>query len=98
MPTKKTWTHVELRIPMFILAIGLSILVSEWANMMTQNIWLQQLAFPLILGLLVLAFELTKLSKKRVHAVWGIAIILSGLWIEALIEPGDYAWIRDIIL
>lgn len=90
MTPKVNWMYIELGVPLFILSIGLSLRASQWVNMITSNGWLQQLTFPLVLGLLVLVFELTKLSKMRVHALLGLVIILNGLWIEALIEPGDY--------
>lgn len=97
MNQNKDPMHIKLRIPLFILTLCFSIPASKWINMFTSGSWLQQLAYPILIILLTTLFEITKLSEKRVHLVWAAAIVLMGLGIEAMTEPGDYLWMRNML-
>ena len=99
MLQKNDRTYVMLRIPLFILALCLSIPGSQWiAYLAPDNEMLRQLAYPFLIILFVGLFEVTRLSHKRVHALFGIAIVLCALGVEMISEPGDYSWIWEMVL
>ncbi|SMF89764.1 hypothetical protein SAMN05661091_4768 [Paenibacillus uliginis N3/975] len=97
MKPKNDRMRIKLRIPLFILTLGLSIPVSKLIHILAPESWLKQLAYPLLVILLIYLFEKTRLSDKVVHVAFGIAIVICGLGIEMLTEPEDYWWLQNYI-
>ncbi|AWP30056.1 hypothetical protein [Paenibacillus sp. Cedars] len=79
-------TMVTLRIPLFLFALGVSLFLSNFVKESSAS----NLVDLVILISLIVIFEKTKLSEKKVHILYGVLIGISGLAIEFLSEPGDY--------
>ncbi|GAA0846238.1 hypothetical protein AWU65_11445 [Paenibacillus glucanolyticus] len=77
---------VTLRIPLFLFALGVSLFLSNFVKESSAS----NLVYLVILISLIVIFEKTKLSEKKVHILYGVLIGISGLAIEFLSEPGDY--------
>lgn len=77
---------VTLRIPLFLFALGVSLFLSNFVKESSAS----NLVDLVILISLIVIFEKTKLSEKKVHILYGVLIGISGLAIEFLFEPGDY--------
>lgn len=90
MTPKKDRMRVKLRIPLFLLTLGFSIPASKLMGVITQDLGVQQLSYPLLVILLIYLFEKTKLSNKVVHVAFAAVIVICGFGMEILAEPGDY--------
>jgi|GEM_PF-4312824 len=77
---------VKLRIPLFLFSLGVSIFLSNLVKDSSAG----NLVYLVILISLIVIFEQTKLSEKKVNLFSGILIAIAGLAIEFLSEPGDY--------
>lgn len=77
---------VKLRIPLFLFSLGISIFLSS----LVKDSSASNLVYLVILISLIVIFEQTKLSEKKVNLFSGILIAIAGLAIEFLSEPGDY--------
>lgn len=75
---------IKLRIPLFIFALGISVFLSNLVS------GAENVTYLVILILLIVIFEKTKISEKQINIFYGIFVALAGLAIEFLSEPGDY--------
>ncbi|WP_098742131.1 hypothetical protein [Paenibacillus sp. EZ-K15] len=75
---------IKLRIPLFVFALGISMVLSNLVS------GAENIAYLVILISLLVVFEKTKISEKKVNILYGVLIAIAGLAIEFLTEPGDY--------
>lgn len=75
---------IKLRIPLFIFALGISVFLSNLVS------GAENITYLVILILLIVIFEKTKISERKINFFYGIFVALAGLAIEFLSERGDY--------
>ncbi|OPG89586.1 hypothetical protein B2I21_36315 [Chryseobacterium mucoviscidosis] len=77
---------VKLRILLFLISLGTSVFLSNLVKESSAS----NLVYLVLLISLIVIFEKTKLSEKKVNIFSGVLIAIAGLALEFLSEPGDY--------